>query len=93
LRYRRFVEEGLLREIENPALAAHWQAVIGSESFLREVKDRLQPHRGKRREIKALRQATSAPDPKRVLKRIAAEYGLRSGELMRGVPTGWRRAV
>src|SRR5438045_1541891 len=33
LRYRRFVEEGLVREIENPFTAVHWQAVLGSEGL------------------------------------------------------------
>ena len=32
LRYRRFVEEGLVREIENPFEAVRWQAVLGDES-------------------------------------------------------------
>ena len=41
LRYRRFVEEGLLREIENPWQALQWQAVLGDESFLRKVQDRM----------------------------------------------------
>src|SRR6266550_491595 len=34
VRYRRFVEEGLLREIESPWEAVQWQAVLGSESFV-----------------------------------------------------------
>src|SRR6266566_768610 len=33
LRYRRFVEEGLLREIESPFEALRWQVVLGDESF------------------------------------------------------------
>src|SRR5262249_45670739 len=31
LAYRRFVEEGLVREIENPFEAVRWQAVLGNE--------------------------------------------------------------
>ena len=34
LSYRRFVEEGLLREIENPLDAVSWQTVLGREHFL-----------------------------------------------------------
>jgi len=32
-RYRRFVEERLLREVENPSELSNWQAVLGSKSF------------------------------------------------------------
>ena len=37
LRYRRFVEEGLLREIENPFEAVRWQAVLGDESLVQKL--------------------------------------------------------
>jgi REP element-mobilizing transposase RayT len=36
--YRRYVEEGLMREIEDPAAAAQARSVLGSESFLEWVK-------------------------------------------------------
>ena len=45
LEYRRFVEEGLLRQIENPLEAVKWQAALGREDFLRSLKDRLQVRR------------------------------------------------
>jgi hypothetical protein len=51
LRYRRFVEEGLLREVFNPLAAAQWQTLLGSESFVQAVRDRMQPDREKRREV------------------------------------------
>ena len=57
LRYRRFVEKGLTRELTNPANVAHWQSVLGSEGFLQQMKDKMQLHRPKRREVKALRRA------------------------------------
>ncbi len=41
LRYRKFVEEGLLREIANPFEAVQWQAFLGSERFMQEVHDRV----------------------------------------------------
>src|SRR6266478_7938377 len=40
LRYRRFVEEGLSREVENPFEAVQWQAVLGDESFVQKLRDR-----------------------------------------------------
>jgi len=34
LRYRRFVEEGLISEIDNPFEAVQWQTALGSERLL-----------------------------------------------------------
>ena len=41
LRFRRFVEEGLLREVANPFEAVQWQAVLGDESFVQKLRDRV----------------------------------------------------
>lgn len=84
LGYRRFVEEGLLREIENPAEAAQWQAVLGSEDFLLRIRDKMQPAREKRREVKALRRGTKGADALAIIGRIAAEYDLPVERLLRG---------
>jgi putative transposase len=84
LRYRRFVEEGLVREIENPAQAAQWQAVLGSEDFLQRIKDRMQSDRPKRREVKALRHGTSGPDPRTIVACVAATYHVASERLLVG---------
>lgn len=40
VRYRRFVEEGLLAEISDPMEAVAAQAILGSEGFIRRMKDR-----------------------------------------------------
>src|SRR5271165_48945 len=37
--YRRWVEEGLIGEIEDPFEAVKWQQVLGGEGFLRKLKD------------------------------------------------------
>jgi putative transposase len=74
LRYRRFVEEGLLREIENPEEEAQWQSVLGSETFLQRIKDKMQPLRHRRREVKALRHGTFGPDAKAVAKHVGSVY-------------------
>lgn len=83
-RYRRFVEEGLIREVENPLEAAQWQAVIGSERFLQRIKDRLQEHRPKRREVTALRRGTSAPEPRDLVERVAKHYDVKAARLLNG---------
>jgi putative transposase len=87
-RYRRFVEEGLVREIENPAEAARWQAVLGSEGFLQRVRDKMQPQREKRREVKALRRGTTGPDALAIIGRVAAHYDLPIERLLRGKEYG-----
>ena len=38
-KYRRWVEEGLIGEIEDPFEAVKWQQVLGGEGFLRKLKD------------------------------------------------------
>ena len=87
-RYRRFVEEGLLREIENPAAAAQWQAVLGSEGFLQRVRDKMQPRREKRREVKALRRGTLGPDALAIIGRVAKHYDLPIERLLIGKEYG-----
>jgi REP element-mobilizing transposase RayT len=83
LRYRRFVEEGLLREIENPFEAVQWQMVLGSESLLQKVKDKMRSKSDHQREVTGLRSAASRSEPKRVMARVAAHYGLPVNRLLR----------
>jgi hypothetical protein len=74
LRYRRFVEEGLLREIENPFEAVQWQAVLGDESFAQKLRDRVKGLDKERREITSLRKAKPALVAEQVLQRVAESY-------------------
>jgi putative transposase len=81
LGYRKFVEEGLSREIENPFAAVRWQAVLGSESFAQKVRDRLGGRHREGREITSLRRARRATEPKTLLGKVAKKYGLSSEQL------------
>jgi putative transposase len=74
LRYRRFVEEGLLREIENPFEAVRWQAVLGDESFVQKLRDRVKGLHKQRREITSLRRALTSLDAEKILQRVAKKY-------------------
>jgi REP-associated tyrosine transposase len=76
LRYRRFVEEGLLREIENPFEAVLWQAVLGDESLVQKLRDRVKGLHKQRREITSLRGALRSVDLEKILKRVARKYGV-----------------
>jgi REP-associated tyrosine transposase len=73
--YRRFVEEGLLRDVEAPWERMQWQSALGSESFLRRVRDRMQDNKEQRREIRAVREAETSLDPMRVVRTVAKAYG------------------
>jgi putative transposase len=75
LNYRRFVEEGLLREIEPPWELVRWQSALGGESFLRQLQDRLQEKKEQRREIRGVREAACLLDPMKVVKKVAKAYG------------------
>ena len=73
LGYRRFVEEGLLREIENPFEAVQWQMVLGTESFAQKVKDKLGSDRA--REVSGVGAARSdATGPEAFVMRVAKHY-------------------
>jgi putative transposase len=95
LAYRRFVEQGLLREIENPLEAAKWQAVLGREDFLRSLKDRLRTRgQQEQREMPSLRQMRDRPAVQSILKRIANKYRCTELELRnRGKRGNEARAV
>jgi putative transposase len=74
LRYRRFVEEGLLREIGNPFEAVRWQAVLGDESFVQKLRDHLRGLHKQRREVTSVRRAMASIDPEGILQRVCEKY-------------------
>ena len=76
LSYRRYVEEGLLREIESPWELVQWQTLLGSESFVRRLQERMQGKEQERAEVTALRQAARSPNGMGILKKVARHYGL-----------------
>lgn len=72
--YRRFVEEGLVREIENPFEAIKWQAALGRETFLRKVRDRMKGLQNESREITSLRNAVEFASPAAILDNVARKF-------------------
>ena len=74
--YRRYVEEGLLREIESPWEMIQWQTVLGSESFVRRLQDRMKGAEPERREMTALRQGARARDAMAIMQKVARHYDL-----------------
>ena len=76
LRYRRFVEEGLVREVDNPFEAVKWQAVLGDESFVQKLRDRVKGLHRERREVTSLRKATPGMDAEVIVSKVARKYRL-----------------
>ena len=83
LRYRRFVEEGLIREIANPFEAVQWQAVLGNETFVQKLRDRLKGLHKQQREITSLRRAKRKPEPSEILEKVAKKYKVDVRRLLR----------
>ncbi len=81
--YRRFVEEGLLREIENPFEQVRWQTVLGKESFARRLRDKLKSHQRHRREVTGVRHALRAIEPRELVRRVADYYAIEPNKLLR----------
>jgi chromosomal replication initiation ATPase DnaA len=68
------VEEGLVREIENPFEAVQWQTVLGDESFVQKLRDRIIGLDKERREMTSLRQSARKIEANEVLKKVAKKY-------------------
>jgi REP element-mobilizing transposase RayT len=83
LRYRRFVEEGLTREVENPFEAVRWQAVLGSETFVQTIRDRAKGLHKHRREIPSLRGIGKTAPVEEILGRVAKSFGVKVERLLK----------
>jgi putative transposase len=76
IHYRRFVEEGLTREIENPLSAVQWQMAVGGESFLQKIRDRITALPNDGREVTSVRQATEFIHPYVILCNVARKFNV-----------------
>ena len=81
LHYRRFVEEGLITEIDNPFEAVQWQTALGGERLLQQVRDRVKGLRHQRREMIAVRKAMELVQPEAVLNRVAMKFQINQERL------------
>jgi len=72
--YRRFVEEGLISEIENPFERVQWQVALGGEGFLRKIRDRVKASHKERHEMTSVRKAKELAQPNIVLGRVAKKF-------------------
>lgn len=84
LSYRRFVEEGLVREIENPLEAVKWQAALGREDFLRKLRDRFKGGRERHREVPSLRKLQQPRiEAGAILERVAEAYRCSKADVLK----------
>ena len=58
------------------------QSVLGSESFAQKLKDKLNSHSPHAREVTAVRRAARQSDPRKLLARAAAHYGVPVSKLL-----------
>lgn len=86
--YRRFVEEGLLSKIDNPFEVVQWQAALGSERFLRKIRDHVKGLHKQRREFVSVRKAMQSAKPKVILNRVAQKFKVTPTRLASGSERG-----
>jgi chromosomal replication initiation ATPase DnaA len=60
----------------SPLEEAKWQAILGSENFQQKVHDRLSGWKEKRREVKAVRQASPGMPAERIVAEVARAYDM-----------------
>jgi REP-associated tyrosine transposase len=82
VRYRRFVEQGLVREVENPFEAVRWQAVLGNETFVQKLRDRVKGLHKHPREIPSLRRMREGVKTEEVLEKVAKKFKVASRRLI-----------
>ena len=73
-RYKRFVEEGLTKELPPPLEDVHGQIVLGSEGFIEKIK-RIVAGRDLTSEIIERKRFTKQPNPDEIIKEVAKAFG------------------
>ena len=80
--YRRWVEEGLVKELDDPFEAVKWQQVLGDEDFLQQIKDRWNQKTSKP-EVYTQKRAWSAElGVEGILKKVTKHFGIKTKEIL-----------
>jgi hypothetical protein len=83
-RYRRFVEEGLLRDLESPYDGAAEQSIVGSDRFVDRIKRAyLLSRTGDRREEPSLVHLQESFSVEEIAEAVSGLYDIQSAELLR----------
>src|SRR4051794_20283560 len=80
---RRFVEEGLVREIENPFEAGWWERGLGGGSFARKMQDKLGAIADQGREMTGVRKGQRRTEPGELIGEVGRSYGITNDELLK----------
>jgi len=72
-----------VREIENPFAAVRWQAVLGTESYMQKLRDRVKGLHKQRREITSLRRVEGKMAAHDVLEKVAKKHHLDPKRLLK----------
>lgn len=91
--YRRFMAEGLQRDLKNPFDDVKFQMILGSDSFLRHIKDKY-AESGSSREQPAYKHIRKhAIDPESIIKCVTVHFGLSRDKLIGSRKNGIARAM
>jgi putative transposase len=82
IQYRRWVEEGLLKHLDDPFSAVKWQQVLGDEDFLQEVKDRWNQKETKPRMYGQQKVWSAALSAEELLKKVSRYFGVKPAEIL-----------
>jgi REP element-mobilizing transposase RayT len=86
LKYRQFVEEGLVREVQDPLDEVIGGIALGGERFWESLRKRLEKMKGES-EVPGLRQIRRKTDVGRIVEEVAAFYGILEEKIIqRGYP-------
>ena len=80
--YRRFVEEGLLREVANPFEQVLWQNALGDESFLRQISDKWILRETEGPNITKIRRVLHPNQSSELIDRVAKHYRIAPQKLL-----------
>src|ERR1700730_14940500 len=82
IQYRRWVEEGLVKELADPFEAVKWQQVLGDENFLQQFQDRWN-QKETEPQVYARRRAWSAElGAEELLKKVGKYFGMKPKEIL-----------
>ncbi len=81
-KYRKFVEEGLRREIRDPLTAVMGWIALGGETFWEEVKNRVQGLQGQD-EVPVLREIRRKTEAGEIVEKVASFYGIPADRITR----------
>jgi len=82
IQYRRWVEEGLVKELDDPFEAVKWQQVLGDEDFLQQIKDRWSQKETKPRLYSQKRAWSAELGAEELLKKVGKHFGVKPTDIL-----------